>query len=741
MLLAKDFGSCVEGATEFFEVLGDGPGLVRLLNDLEERFNGNVFELTEEDRNTLRHSDQLPQFATLIEAKSTSTGQRTLWERYSFADLPVELISQIYQLFVSNPGTAVYTPQALVRLMVGEVLSPERIDRLHERGEVILDPTCGSGVFLVEAYKRLVLHWRSQHNWENPSKENLRALLEFVRGVDLDAGAVELASFSLCLALCDALEPESMRNVQGLFPKLIDRAILQKDFFAALEEGAIHGKVGVVLGNPPFESKIPEGAGERASTRYGKGTDKLPDKQVAYLILHEAIGLLEPGGVLSMLQGANFLYNEKAKPVRQRFLKAWDVREILDFVSVRGMFNGQKAESKSPADPKVIVVVAEASPPVEGRNILHATFRRTPLAKARQRFDIDSYDLHWLPRSLALSNDGVWRSDLFGGGRVLGFVDRLRKHPTLGEYAGKQEGWRMREGFLEGATGHSRPADHIVGKHLLPSNGLSETGIEASLIAPAPNKPIKDPCSKELFTPPMVLIDEQFDLNHGYWNDYLTYKNQIVGVRGPRADEDKVKAIDAFLTREKKVLKAYVAATSVKLFNQHNTTLSSVDIKRLPYPVNGEMILSHQDRIVVDDVVDFYRNLIRYAEKPAMMRASQPEEYLQFDDVFLRQFNVVYTRNPLILAEPFYWREAKVLCRAYAFREGTIDWEGAEGLRDRVESLLRDRQGSIEITRIARIYDGSCIFLLKPDGIRYWLRSTALRDADEVLADLWDAGY
>jgi hypothetical protein len=37
------FGRCKRGAARFFEVLADGEGIVRLLTDLERRFNGDVF--------------------------------------------------------------------------------------------------------------------------------------------------------------------------------------------------------------------------------------------------------------------------------------------------------------------------------------------------------------------------------------------------------------------------------------------------------------------------------------------------------------------------------------------------------------------------------------------------------------------------------------------------------------------------------------------------------------------------
>lgn len=109
-----------------------------------------------------------------MEGKQEPGGQLTLWQRYSFADLPVELISHIYQLFVSDKSTAVYTPHFVVRLMLGEVLSWERLDRLTANNEVILDGACGSGIFLIEAYKRLVLHWRYRNDWKRPTQTVLK---------------------------------------------------------------------------------------------------------------------------------------------------------------------------------------------------------------------------------------------------------------------------------------------------------------------------------------------------------------------------------------------------------------------------------------------------------------------------------------------------------------------------------------------------------------------------------------
>ncbi len=134
----------------------------------------------------------------------------------------------------------------------------------------------------------------------------------------------------------------------------------------------------------------------RSYERYNATHGTLPDKQLAYLFLHEAMEMVAEGGVLSMLQQYNFLYNQQSIALRRSFIGKWDVREILDFISVRGLFQRGKA------DTKVVVIVAEARTAPEDRQILHATFRRSGRSDAEQGFDIDYYDLHWLPRELAL---------------------------------------------------------------------------------------------------------------------------------------------------------------------------------------------------------------------------------------------------------------------------------------------------------------------------------------------------
>lgn len=725
------FASCLPGASGLPAVLADSTALLDMLSRLEVLFNGGVFKLDERDRVEITTSPELGHFSRLIEAKEEMSGQLSLWELYSFRDLPVEVISHIYELFVTDPAVSVYTPPALVRLILDETLTDERIDRIIDNEETVLDPACGSGIFLVEAFKRVILRWRKRNGWKSPDVDTLRSLVQRMRGVDLDAGAVELATFSLYLALCDALAPEVIRSTPQLFPPLRGEGLIESCFFAAKKKGLFSGKIGVIVGNPPFKSKLDTLGAQDAYAEYVKEHGKLPDLQVAYLFLHESMKLLMPGGVLAMLQQYNLLYNEKPD-FRRIFFNTWHVREVLDFVSIRGLFS---------KDTKVVTVVALAEPAPLVGTLLHAVFRRSARAEAGFRFDIDYYDLHRVPRKAILSDmtPDIWRANLLGGGRTYALVRRLRAMPTL-ELHATSKNWDFGEGFIEGDSGVSRQADHLYDQPLLPSDALTTNGVDFKRITVVDRKPIEGPRTEKRFTSPMLLIREHADLPHVLWRKgYMTYKNKIVGFAAN--DVFELEAVEKWLKADPVGLRAYAAIISVRMFSQKATTLSCTDIYNLPFDPNAEdLSLSPNERLVATDVVDHYLEFVRRGSSSKLAEHDGRDGVVRFAQHFVAQINAFYLRKPLRFVG--YADFGGTLCAGFVFGGGEIDWSGTEQLRHRLDDLLRERRAtSLTTTRIARIYDGDAIYLLKPSRLRYWLPSTALRDSDDTLSDLRSQGF
>jgi hypothetical protein len=150
--------------------------------------------------------------------------------------------------------------------------------------------------------------------------------------------------------------------------------------------------------------------------------------------------------------------------------------------------------------------------------------------------------------------------------------------------------------------------------------------------------------------------------------------------------------------------------------------------------------LSLHEQVLVDDIVDCYRDLIRLGEDSAAMKEQGVAALPRFNDIYTQQINAIYKKNKLRALDAQTW--PGVICQPFVFGKGKVDWKGTEELKGRLDKLLQEQRGSgLTITRIARIYDSPCIYLLKPNRLRYWLRSVALRDADETLADLWEQGF
>ena len=729
------FSSFFPKATRFFQVVRDGPATALMLAELERRFNGGVFSLSEAEHKALLSNRGLVEFSDLVEGYKEPDGQLTLWRLYSFRDLPVELLSQVYQLFADDKGGTVYTPPSLVRLILEEALSWQRLDLIVERRQVVLDPACGSGIFLVEVYKRMVLHWRMRNSWARPDVNTLRKMFDHIHGVDVEKKAVEVAMVSLFLAMCDALEPSEIRSSVRMFPPLIGQTLHSKCFFEAVETNLIQRTVGAVVGNPPFESALTTPGAERRYAAYQLTHGRLADKQLAYLFLHEAMELLEEDGVTAMVQPAGFLYNINASLFRRTFFDRWTVREVLDFVSVPGLFK------KAGVSPRVLALIAEPGIPTDNLAVLHAVFRGSGRAIAEQGFDIDYYDLHWIDGPETTSDTDLWRANLLGGGRFFDLLTRLRKYRTLGEYA-KSKGWNFGEGFIAGKSGNRKAAPHLTGKLHLPTKCLSESGIDAGKIEPITAKLFKRPKTPERFKAPMLLVKESQNLYNDIWLEHdLAYKHEIVGFAAPDTEVSELSAVQKWLTENLTSLRAYVAGISSRLFSQRATAIGSVDIYAIPYPEEGTLDLSDNEKLVIDDVVSFGRDFVRRGGKSSSIRSKADDESLgDFAAVFCSQLSTVYPGTPVMALECYRW--PGIICQPFVFGEGEVDWSDAEGLRDKLDILLREkRETSLTITRIARIYEDRFVFLMKPDRLRFWLRSVALRDADDVLADLREQGF
>ena len=189
---------------------------------------------------------------------------------------------------------AFYTPPALVDFLVEQTLG-EWCAAHPGKLPTILDPTCGTGRFLLRAgsYLTTAIGGDPREAW--------RSAGPLLRGYDLDPLAVawtrgriiELAGETAAAAgvqCIDALDPAALPSVEA----------------------------DVILGNPPFGTPLKQPGAERVRQRAGNLTPtQLPpyvDQAAVFLLL--SAQQLRAGGRLGMVQPLSFLAARDASTVR-----------------------------------------------------------------------------------------------------------------------------------------------------------------------------------------------------------------------------------------------------------------------------------------------------------------------------------------------------------------------------------------------------------------------------------------
>ena len=191
----------------------DRVGVLRLIDSLRSDFNGDF--LAEDSHNPWTVLAE-PGFALLNEFLSRTdmrTGQGDFWN-YDFSYIPVELLSGLYEMFLSpreqtNQG-AFYTPRHLAALAVDQAF----VDSKDPLAETIFDGACGSGILLTTAYRRLIVLSEQVRGRPLAFNERCELLQQSIFGGDTNPMACRVTAFSLYLSIFEGLDPADIMEAQ-----------------------------------------------------------------------------------------------------------------------------------------------------------------------------------------------------------------------------------------------------------------------------------------------------------------------------------------------------------------------------------------------------------------------------------------------------------------------------------------------------------------------------------------------
>ena len=717
------------------------------LND-PAHLNGKIFEWPEEEREKLRGIPVQTLVCLLYETDSLAGGQMALWDLYSFRHLPVEVISSIYEALFSTTDEVsengmVYTPPHLAAFLVDEAMPLNAWQGKEQY--TICDPSCGSGVFLVLAFKRMAHWWRLRHHGVHPRVSDLTQILSTnLYGIDKNPGAVLLTRFSLCLAVCDMLTPPEIWD-KFHFPDLTDRLVTQ-DFFEWQKAMRNTVSLDLLIGNPPFVS-----ASKNLPDWKDISTIKIPQKQIALYFLSAGMQMVKPGGLLCLLlKSSSLLYTTNGQKYRTQFFRENKVHQVIDLTLLSQndvLWSGYKPDVSA-------IFVSNERPDFE-KNILHLVVRRTPSSHMRRFFEIDTYDFHWVPYATALEDDFVWKCNLLGGGRLYGLVKKLRSYPTLEDFVAKRK-WAMSVGYRTSDDKSKPESPNINSKLSLPTEWLTEDGIKRFDLKKEPSKNFHHTGIEKIYDAPHILIKSNVGNAHSipmwYFPDTdIAFKEKIIGIAAPKSMESDLSQLFLFLKGNNDLFRSYLFSVSPESLVYMNTVVQTKDIYQLPVPENLDkhITLSHSEVRLTSDVLKYSQYLIRRPESAAAFHPitskNFQERLSQYGKLFCESLNALYAKNgkQFRLVESGYIHHREFVYTIFRYDDNT-DHQPVEIIdlsSDELDQLLTLDKGHVRFQRILKIYKKDYVCVIKPNQLRYGLDSIAFRDADGVVADMFENGY
>ena len=351
------------------------------------------------------------------------------WGDLDFAHIPVGVLSQVYESFShrADPRTARdtsvhYTPRTIAALMIEEAFAATK-DKASAK---VLDGSCGAGIFLVLAFRRLV-----RERWigdQRPKTSVIQSILyNQLRGFDISESALRLAALALYITAIEL--NASPRPPQVLkFPRNLRGEVLYRfggdtvDARQTFPLGSLGPEVSddfekmfdIVIGNPPWtrlrddKDEVDDGADKKARksptdelnktfTAIGKrvlikrGLADLaaryqnPDKDPDLPFLWRAMEWAKEDGVIALAMPARLFGRTSGKG-----FEAW--RAVLQSVEITGLINGadlRKSLVWRDVDMPFCVFFARNKRPGPDHRFYYAAPVNEPELNGHGRFRID----------------------------------------------------------------------------------------------------------------------------------------------------------------------------------------------------------------------------------------------------------------------------------------------------------------------------------------------------------------
>jgi len=419
------------GAKSLADMLANRERAFTLFDWLRDTFNGDLFPMedreAERGRLTEAHLEPLRLFADSVSLVPGARGQGRLF-RFRFDAIPVDLVSSIYQQFARSSAAQSardqslhYTPFELIHLTLDPVFEGLAPDAR------IIDPTCGSGAFLVEAFRRLV--WKKTGGGPAGRSIVRDVLYNQLFGLDINLAALRIAAFGLYLTALE-LDEDPVDTPSDLrFEVLIGRTLFEADALDRMPAAVTSQTFGAVVGNPPWQyvSRHRKGPKRTQDETDGHRPRRSPDQS----FLLTAGRLAGADGRIGMVMKATpfFSRDRFALEARTAIFEAFQPAAIINLSQLR--HEGLFPDASGPA----LVFFARCKLMDARANLMVGSVPWSASFARNGVFEVGPADIRTIALSRVLRTPAILKAATFGTARDIWLTERLqRSFPALGDW-------------------------------------------------------------------------------------------------------------------------------------------------------------------------------------------------------------------------------------------------------------------------------------------------------------------
>jgi hypothetical protein len=213
--------------------------------------------------------------------------------------------------------------------------------------------------------------------------------------------------------------------------------------------------------------------------------------------------------------------------------------------------------------------------------------------------------------------------------------------------------------------------------------------------------------------------------------------HEFIGINVQPHEKTELSSFYSWFSDNNDILRSCLHLCGGRTLVARATATQKKDIMNLPYPDDGNFDLVPWEKELLDDIRNYMTEYVRLGQNSELLLKEPLDQDMQnYSQTFLRLMNKTYPN--LKKCKDRKYNDYRLVTFSFAEDNNSLPELDDENWLETLSSLIEnDKNHILRTHRVIRVYTGDTLIIVKPNRLRYWIRSTAIRDVDDVIFDIF----